>query len=241
MVRIAIIIPCYNESENVLKLASEIQSTTFPDHYLITPIFINDCSVDDTLSIIRSNHLNYIDLPVNLGIGGAVQTGLKYALLNNFDYAIQMDGDGQHPPSELVKIIGLLETDTADLVIGSRFIDNNSFRSSPLRRAGIMFLSRIIQLLTGKRIKDCTSGFRGFNKIAIEMADHNYPDEYPEPESIVYFLLNKIRIQEISVIMRERQGGNSSIYGWKSLYYMSKVSIALLFNYLKYSNKNANH
>jgi len=234
MVRIAIIIPCFNESENVVELAKEIQGLTFDADYEVISIFIDDCSKDKTLSILKGNQLNHLALPVNLGIGGAVQTGLKYAKNNNFDYAIQMDGDGQHPPTELFKIIEELESKDADLVIGSRFVGTESFRSSALRRFGIRFLSNLIKILIGLRIYDCTSGYRGFNRKAIALATAYYPDEYPEPESIIYFACNELKIKEIPVIMRERQGGSSSIGGWKSVYYMLKVSIAVVFNYIKY-------
>jgi glycosyltransferase involved in cell wall biosynthesis len=234
MVRIAIIIPCYNEAENVLSLANELSMLKLDAVYSITPVFIDDCSRDDTLRLLRENGLKHLALPVNLGIGGAVQTGIKYAFRNGFDYAVQMDGDGQHPPAELWKIIAELEGKESDLVIGSRFVGEESFRSSFMRRVGINILSRIIRLLSGVKVLDCTSGYRGFNRKAMELASVYYPDEYPEPESIIYFSSNGIRIEEISVIMRERQGGSSSIHGWKSVYYMLKVSMAMMFNYLKH-------
>lgn len=241
MVRIAVIIPCFNESSNVLQLADELKAIVLPEKYRVVPIFIDDCSRDDTLLVLRNHHLNHLALPVNLGIGGAVQTGIKYAFRNGFDYAVQMDGDGQHPPLELQKILDELEKGEADLVIGSRFIGDKSFRSSFMRRRGIGMLSGLIKLLSGVRILDCTSGYRGFNRKAMALASDYYPDEYPEPESIIYFSCNGLKIKEISVVMRERQGGSSSIYGWKSVYYMLKVSLAMIFNYLKHRNAHASH
>ncbi|MFN4123821.1 MAG: glycosyltransferase family 2 protein [Flavobacteriales bacterium] len=241
MVRVAVIIPCYNESSSVLPLFDELKSIVFPEKYQVVPIFIDDCSRDNTLQVLLDHQLSHLALPVNLGIGGAVQTGIKYAYRNGFDYAVQMDGDGQHPPFELQKIIDELEKGEADLVIGSRFIGDKSFRSSFMRRRGIGMLSGLINLLSGVRILDCTSGYRGFNCKAMALAADYYPDEYPEPESIIYFSSNGLKIKEISVLMRERQGGSSSIYGWKSVYYMLKVSLAMIFNYLKHRNAHASH
>jgi glycosyltransferase involved in cell wall biosynthesis len=241
MVRIAVIIPCFNESSNVLSLAEELKHIELPAKFHVVPIFIDDCSRDDTLQVLHQHQLTHLALPVNLGIGGAVQTGIKYAFRNDFNYAVQMDGDGQHPPHELQKIIEALEKGEADLIIGSRFIGDKSFRSSFMRRRGIGMLSGLIKLLSGVRILDCTSGYRGFNRKAMALATAYYPDEYPEPESIIYFSCNGLKIKEISVMMRERQGGSSSIYGWKSVYYMLKVSLAMIFNYLKHRNAHASH
>ncbi len=230
--KIALIIPCYNEEENVLQLYNEIKSTIFPKNYSIYPVFINDCSKDNTGLILKSNNIPHIDLPVNLGIGGAVQTGFKYALYNNFDVAIQMDGDGQHPPSELVKIIEPIFNKQSDVVIGSRYLTNEGFQSSSLRRVGINYFKWFNSLLTGVIINDSTSGYRALNTKALKVVADYYPDEYPEPEAIILFKLNNIKMMEVAVKMRERQGGLSSIRTYKTVYYMLKVTLSSLFLFI---------
>lgn len=238
--KIAIIIPCFNEESNVLQLSNEIEKTIFSLPIEVKPIFINDCSTDNTKLILEKNNLNHINLSVNLGIGGAVQTGFKYALRNGFDIAIQMDGDGQHPPSELEKIILPIYTNEADVSIGSRYINKEGFQSSALRRIGINYFKWFNKLLTGITIYDSTSGYRALNRKALEVVSDYYPDEYPEPEAIILYSINKLKIKEVAVIMRERQGGESSIRAYKTIYYMIKVTLSTLFLYisrLKSSNE----
>lgn len=230
--KVAIVIPCYNEQDNVLKLYQEIQNTPFPDFYSVSPIFVNDCSNDSTRTILVDNHINFIDLPVNLGIGGAVQTGYKYAFTNGFDVAVQMDGDGQHPPVELSKILRPIFDNEADVVIGSRYLTKEGFQSTSLRRAGINYFKWLNKKLVGVTIQDSTSGYRALNKKALELVSDYYPDEYPEPEAIILYSLNHLKIMEVPVSMRERQGGESSIKRFKTLYYMVKVTLSTLFLYI---------
>lgn len=230
--KIAIIIPCFNEESTVLQLSDEIEKTIFSLPIEVKPIFINDCSTDNTKQILEKNNLNHINLSVNLGIGGAVQTGYKYALRNGFDIAIQMDGDGQHPPSELEKIILPLYTNEADVSIGSRYINKEGFQSSTLRRIGINYFKWYNKLLTGIIITDSTSGYRALNRKALEVVSDYYPDEYPEPEAIILYSINHLRIKEVAVTMRERQGGESSIRAYKTIYYMIKVTLSTLFLYI---------
>jgi len=230
--KVAIVIPCYNEQDNVLKLYQEIQNTPFPDFYSVSPIFVNDCSNDSTRIILIDNHINFIDLPVNLGIGGAVQTGYKYAFINGFDVAVQMDGDGQHPPVELSKILRPIFDNEADVVIGSRYLTKEGFQSTSLRRAGINYFKWLNKKLVGVTIQDSTSGYRALNKKALELVSDYYPDEYPEPEAIILYSLNHLKIIEVPVSMRERQGGESSIKRFKTLYYMVKVTLSTLFLYI---------
>lgn len=230
--KIAIIIPCFNEESTVLQLSKEIEKTIFSLPIAVKPIFINDCSTDNTKLILEKNNLNHINLSVNLGIGGAVQTGFKYALRNGFDIAIQMDGDGQHPPSELEKIILPIYTNEADVSIGSRYINKEGFQSSALRRIGINYFKWFNKLLTGITIYDSTSGYRALNRKALKVVSDYYPDEYPEPEAIILYSINKLRIKEVAVIMRERQGGESSIRAYKTIYYMIKVTLSTLFLYI---------
>ena len=191
-------------------------------------VVINDCSKDNTLQLLKDNHINYLNLPVNLGIGGAVQTGYKYALENEYDLAVQVDGDGQHDPSYLNKLAEVMETQHADMVIGSRFIENQGFQSTFMRRMGITYFTKMIKILTGKTITDPTSGFRMANKEVIAIFAREYPRDYPEPESIVSLLRMGKTIVEVPVEMKERQGGISSIRFSNSIYYMIKVSLAIL-------------
>lgn len=229
---ILIIVPCYNEAENVEKLFSDINAVKIEGSNVV-PLFINDFSRDNTLEVLQSIGAKYLSNPINLRIGGTVQTGFIYAFKNGFDVAVQMDGDGQHPPSELAKLLRPLLANEVDMVIGSRFIDKEGFQSSAMRRFGIGFLSNLNKFLTGLRIYDSTSGYRAFNRKAIEHLVNYYPDEYPEPETIVYMANKGMRIREVPVIMQERQAGTSSIGGFSSLYYMIKVSLNSIFLHIK--------
>ncbi len=197
-------------------------------------IVINDCSSDHTSSILERLNVPHINLPVNLGIGGAVETGFKYALINAYDYAVQVDGDGQHQPVEILKLLEAMLSSSSDIIIGSRFIKNSGFQSSAARRMGIRIFKGLIKSLCGIKISDATSGFRLYNKKSIEFLADKYPDEYPEPESIVILHLNSFNISEVSVSMRERKKGKSSIRTLSSLYYMMKVSLAIIFSFIKY-------
>ena len=182
--------------------------------------------------VASTNDFNYISLPLNLGIGGAVQTGYKYAFDNGYDYAIQFDGDGQHDATYIEALITELEKGV-DLVIGSRFInDVSEFKSTKIRRIGISILSFLIKIFTGKKITDPTSGFRACNKKIIELFSDNYPIDYPEPDSIVYVLKKGYSVFEIPVKMKERVNGLSSINAFKSVYYMIKVSLAIMITAL---------
>ena len=219
-----IIIPAYKEAENIERLVNNIIQNYPRYDYII----INDGSRDATRSICQKNHYSFIDLPLNLGIGGAVQTGYKYAEREGYEIAIQIDGDGQHDVSYLDKVISPLLENKADVTIGSRFIEKEGFQSSSMRRFGIWFLSRLIYWCTGKKILDVTSGYRAINRKFIEIYAENYPSDYPEPEAIVAAVMHKGTIEEVPVAMKERQAGSSSIHAWKSVYYMLKVTLAIL-------------
>ncbi len=220
-----IIIPAYNEQDNIEKLLDELETNYTQYDYVV----INDCSTDTTPYILKNRKANFVDLPINLGIGGGVQTGYLYAFQNNYDIAVQMDGDGQHLPEYLSNIIEPIEKGEADAVVGSRFINNEGFQSSFMRRFGIVILSTIIKLLTGMKIIDVTSGFRAVNRKAIALFAQNYAQDYPEPEALVVSAMHGLKTVEVPVIMQERLGGKSSINGFKSAYYMIKVSLALFF------------
>lgn len=231
--KIAVIVPAYNESINIKNVVEELIAIAKAERLLLTIIVVNDCSTDDTAHIIDLLPCIALHLPINLGIGGAMQTGFKFAFQNNFDFAIQVDGDGQHPASELSKIIAGAAENNWDITIGSRYLRNDGFQSTRSRRIGIKYFSRLNKLLTGFEIYDTTSGFRLLNKKAIAIVNNYYPDEYPEPESIVLYSKNKLRIGEVQVQMRERQGGISSINSAAAIYYMLKVTLSTVFTRIR--------
>lgn len=225
--KILIIIPAYNEEGNILHTLEDLKKE-FPQ---ADTLVINDCSKDATLRILKENGENYIDFPVNLGIGGAVQAGYLYAKQNGYDVAVQFDGDGQHRADCLGKLVEPLLHDESDMIVGSRFLpgsDQDGFKSSAARRFGIWLLSFLIRLVTGKRIYDVTSGFRAVNRELTEYYAENYAQDFPEPEAIVMALNNGFRVREVPVKMNERMAGESSIHSLASVYYMIKVSLAIL-------------
>ena len=219
-----IIIPAFNEENSISDVIKEIQEKCSFADYLV----VDDCSTDDTRGRLNMQGASYISGAVNLGIGGAVQAGYKYAQKNNYDIAIQVDGDGQHDVAYIKEMVELIEAGKADIVIGSRFLDKEGFQSSGTRRMGINLLSGLIFLMCGKKVKDVTSGFRAINRRFIDVYAKDYPDDYPEPEAIVTAVLHGGIVQEIPVIMRERQAGQSSINLKRSVYYMVKVSLAIV-------------
>lgn len=224
MSKVLIIIPAYNEEKNIEKVVDNIIHN-FPKYDYVV---INDGSNDSTRDVCKARKYEYLNLSINLGIGGAVQTGYKYAKDKGYDVAVQIDGDGQHDISYLEKMLPFLESGEVDIVIGSRFIDKEGFQSSAARRTGIKLLSMLIFICTGCRIKDVTSGFRAVNKKFIDIYSQYYPIDYPEPEAIVAAVMNRGKIKEYPVIMREREQGQSSINFVKSIYYMIKVSLAII-------------
>lgn len=219
-----VIIPAYNEAGNIVKTVTDIREYAKTFDYVI----INDCSKDDTRSICEENGFHIINLPVNLGIGGGVQTGYEYAYRNGYEIAVQFDGDGQHNAKYLDQMADKLESDNLDMLIGSRFIENEGFQSSFMRRVGIRYFTVLIKLLTGKTITDPTSGMRMVNCRVIEDFVRYYPKDYPEPESVVSLLKRGYNVQEEAVVMNERGEGESSISTLNSIYYMIKVSFAIL-------------
>lgn len=228
--KILIIIPAYNEEESILKTCTEIMDYNKEHNTNYDFIVINDCSTDNTLKICKDNDLSVISLIHNLGIGGAVQTGYKFAYDNNYDIAIQYDGDGQHDVRYIKNIIKPIMNNEADFVIGSRFVtkDASEFKSSVARRMGIKLISGVIKLLTGYRLYDVTSGFRAANKNVIKLFSESYPVEYPEPITNMELLKHNYKVSEVPVAMRERDGGVSSIRSWKNVYYMINVILSLL-------------
>src|ERR1043166_6226746 len=175
MTRIAAIVPAYNEEKSIAAVVADIKTLVASHNLSITVVVVNDCSVDTTSEIISKLNCVALDLPVNLGIGGAVQTGFKYAFENGYDFAIQIDGDGQHPASEIPKLLSLKEQ--FDVVVGSRFISKEGFQSSAMRRFGISYFRWLNKVLVGVTVTDSTSGFRMINRKALEVVSEYYPDE----------------------------------------------------------------
>jgi glycosyltransferase involved in cell wall biosynthesis len=220
-----IIIPAFNEEKNIGAVLAAIAS----DAPGFDVVVVNDGSADATSSAARSfPGVRVIDLPENIGIGGAVQTGFLYARSRGYGLAVQVDGDGQHLPSEIAKIVAPIRSGEADAVIGSRFLDKTRFPGSPFRRAGIAVFQFVNRALLGERITDSTSGFRAYNRRAIEVLAECYPDDYPEPEAIYILRRKGLCVREVPVEMRTRAGGKSSITLGRSLYYMIKVNLAIL-------------
>jgi glycosyltransferase involved in cell wall biosynthesis len=219
-----VIVPAYNEEKSLEGVLRSLRSEA-PDFDIVV---VNDGSKDGTARAARRvASVKVIDLPENIGIGGAVQTGFLYSLSHTHEIAVQVDGDGQHKPSEIPKILAPLLADEADVVIGSRFTGKAEFRGSLFRRAGIRFFQMINAFLLGQRITDSTSGFRAYNRKAIDILGQSYPDDYPEPEAIYILKRKGLRVREVPVEMNSRAAGRSSIRFWKSLYYMLKVCLAI--------------
>lgn len=238
MTRTRLIIPCYNEEQSIPALLSRIKNLNQDN---LASTVIDDGSTDSTRELVKvSKQVNLISLPFNLGVGAAVQTGLKYSFLQKDDFAIKLDGDGQHPPENIEKILLPLMAGDCDIVIGSRFLEKNpqGFQSTFMRRLGISFLQKLCYFLTKTQISDPTSGFRAYNKRAIEFMAEHYPSfDYPEPEEIILAIKNGLRVKEVQVQMEPRKFGESSISSVYSVYYMIKVSLAMLFIYLRQPEK----
>lgn len=222
--RVLIIIPAYNEAENIQRVVDDLR-LNYPQYDYVV---INDCSVDQTPSILSSIKANHINLPVNLGIGGSVQTGYRYALEHDYEIAVQVDGDGQHDPKYIKDLIEPIEGGQADVVIGSRFIEKEGFQATLSRHIGINLLRAMVKGLCGIHVLDITSGMRAVNKRMIAKYAENYAQDYPEPEAVLAAAIMRAKILEVPVKMRKRQSGTSSINALRAIYYMIKVSVALV-------------
>jgi len=227
-VRVLIIIPAYNEEAALGGLLSEIRG--LPGERL-EAVVVDDGSTDRTAEIAKAGGARVLRLTHNLGIGGAVQAGLRLAHRERFDYAIQLDGDGQHPPSELARLLEGAER--ADLVVGTRYLGKAGFQSTALRRLGSWWLRLVLRVVARVRVTDPTSGFRLYGARALALFDETYPYDYPEPESLAMARAAGLTIREVQVAMRDRQGGRSSIAGLHSIYYMFKVTIAVALAYVR--------
>ena len=220
------IVPALNEADNI---GSVVQNLRTASPWLDV-LVIDDGSTDQTAEVARAYGAKVISLPVNLGIGGAVQTGFLYALKHHYEVALQVDGDGQHRAEEIRKLVDPILLGEADVTIGSRFLEKTSYKSAWPRRLGIYLLSKTIQSVVRKNFTDPTSGFRAYNQRALQIVSAHYSTDYPEPDAIVTLLKNRLRVIEISVEMDARLSGSSSITPFKSGYYMFKVSLAIILN-----------
>ncbi len=222
--RVAVIVPSFNEGRNLPRLAEGLRVHAAGCDICV----VDDGSTDDTASVAASLGWTVLRLPLNLGIGGAVQAGYLWALERGHDVAVQIDGDGQHDPAFLDALLAPVKAGQADLVIGSRFLTDGGFRSTAVRRAGIRYLSWFLRLRCGARVTDATSGFRAASRSAIELFARYYPSDYPEPEAIALAKRAGLRLAEVPVRMSERAHGQSSITALRTLYYLVKVSLALV-------------
>lgn len=227
--QVLIIIPAFNEAQSLGTLLEEVKRCCPWAAILV----INDGSTDATSREARLAQVPVADLPVNLGIGGAVQTGLRYADRFGYNLCLQLDGDGQHNPANIQFLLKAMDTQSADAVVGSRFVTNGGYQSTRTRRIGIWCLRWLIKLLSGKTVTDPTSGFRVFGKRAIRFLANDYPQEYPEPEVIFKLLCEKMEVVEVPVEMRKRHAGKSSISGLHSALYMLQVSLAILIDSIR--------
>ena len=226
---VLIIIPAYNEEVSIGKVIEGIRTYLPRADILI----VNDGSKDLTSKKARGYEATVLDLPFNLGIGGAMQAGYKYAFDNGYDIAIQVDADGQHDPRELPKLLHALAAKKVDMVIGSRFLGNSEFRSSMMRRIGISLFSTVISTIAKQKITDPTSGFRAANRKVIQLFASNYPQDYPEPEAVVLLHQCRLKMGEVPVEMSKRYSGESSITKIRSVYYVVKVLLAIFVDCFK--------
>ena len=233
MKKALVIIPAYNEADNIEKVVREVNSVGVEGCRVI-PLVVDDGSRDDTAERARRAGAEVVMLPFNLGIGGAVQTGYRWADERGFDFAIQVDGDGQHDATYLPLLLKAILAGGADFSVGSRFVEGTEgFRSSRLRRVGISFFVALIRLLTGLRCSDPTSGFRAVNRRLIRVFASHYPQDFPEPEAIVIARRLGAKIVDVPVAMRPRKFGKSTIGKLKSPYYMVKVTAAIVLDMFK--------
>ncbi|OPY83909.1 MAG: Undecaprenyl-phosphate mannosyltransferase [Syntrophorhabdus sp. PtaU1.Bin153] len=224
-----VIIPAFNEEGSIEQVVENVRNH-LPQSDIVV---INDGSKDRTSEKARACGARVLDLPFNLGIGGAMQTGYKYAHMKGYDVAIQVDGDGQHDPKEIKKLLKALEEQSLDMVIGSRFIERSEYRVSKARRIGIVILSRVISVIVRYEVTDPTSGFRAVNRRVIKLFSSDYPQDYPEPEAIVFLHRHGLNIGEVPVDMSARSTGESSITWSRSMYYMVKVLLAIFVDCFK--------
>jgi glycosyltransferase involved in cell wall biosynthesis len=223
--RVVAVVPAWNEAGAIGGVVDDIRAFD----PAIAVVVVDDASTDETAAVARSHGATVLELPFNVGIGGAVQTGFRYARDEGYEVAVRLDGDGQHEAGELGKLLAPVHAGEADLVIGSRFVDpDGAYRPPFARRIGIRVFARLVSLLGGEKVTDTTSGFSALNRTAIDLFAAEYPHDYPEVEATLVALRSGLRLVQVQVDMRERQAGTSSITFVRSLYYIVKVMLALL-------------
>jgi glycosyltransferase involved in cell wall biosynthesis len=227
--KILVIVPAYNEEASLPGVIRDLGEHIPTADVLV----VNDGSRDATVQVARKLGVTVLDLPFNLGIGGAVQAGFLYAERNAYDIAVQFDGDGQHLAGEIIKLLEPLTAKQADIVVGSRFLTIGGYKAPVFRKLGIGIFSFVLSRILGMTVTDSTSGFRAANRRVIEFFAHTYPDDYPEVEALVLLHKAGMRMTEVAITMRERTGGKSSITPIRSVYYMTKVLMAIFIDLMK--------
>ncbi len=227
--RILCIVPALNEATTIASVVSDIRSAGFGADILV----VDDGSTDGTRAVASGLGVDVARMPFNVGIGGAVQTGLIWAAERGYPMAVQVDGDGQHVAAEIDQLASTMAASHANVVIGSRFLREPTFKSSAARRSGMRVLSALVSALSGQRFTDTTSGFRLYDASAIAYLSVNYPEDYPEVEAILALCRAGFVVTEVHVEMRERTGGRSSITSFRAVYYMFKVTLALFIEMLR--------
>jgi glycosyltransferase involved in cell wall biosynthesis len=227
--KLLVIIPAYNEEASLSGVIGDIRNHISDADVVV----VNDGSRDGTARVAREMGVPVLNLPFNLGIGGAMQAGYRYASRHAYDAAIQFDGDGQHCGCEITKLIKPLLQGEADLVIGSRFMQPGSYKAPVMRRIGMYIFSVVLSVILKSRVTDTTSGFRAANRKIIDFFSRSYPEDYPEVEALVLVHKQGLRIAEVPVAMRERTGGQTSITAVRSVYYMVKVLLAVFIDLIK--------
>ena len=227
--RKAAILPAYNEARSIGGVVAELRAAQ-PEFQIVV---VDDGSTDETAAAARRAGAEVVRLPFNLGIGGAVQTGIEWARRRGCELAVQVDGDGQHDAREIGRLLEPILDGSADVVVGTRFAGEGRYRPSVARRIGIGVFAGVVSLIVRQRVTDTTSGFRAMNERAIELFADEYPYDYPEVEATVLIFRHRLRLVEVPVTMRQRETGRSSITAFRSLYYMGKVSLALFVGLLR--------
>ena len=225
------VVPAYNEADTIVRVIESIRGRA-PDFDVLV---VDDGSTDGTGELAREVGADVLRHPFNLGIGGAVQSGFAFALERGYDYMVQVDGDGQHLPEEIPKLIEAMEADpTLDMVCGSRFLTDEHGYPAPIsRRTGIHVFAFLLSRIMGRRVSDPTSGFRLYNRRGIALFARDYPHDYPEVEAVLMVHFHRLRMTEVPVKMLPRDGGLSSIRSGKSVYYMLKVLLAIFVGLLR--------
>jgi glycosyltransferase involved in cell wall biosynthesis len=231
--RLLVLIPAFNEEGAVAGVVSEVRSAV-PG----TPILVvDDCSRDATRSQAHGAGAQVLALPHHLGLGGCVQAGYRLAYELGYDYVIRVDGDGQHDPRDIPTVLKALEKGDCEMVIGSRFVDDNGTHTNVLRAAGILFFRAVLRPILGRPVRDPTSGYVGVNRTALELFSATFPLEYPEIEALVVLQRKRFRFVEVPCRFRPRRAGRSTITAVKSLYYIIHVLLGVFVNVLKFEGR----